>query len=191
MTKLLPRLAIICLLVTLCASCSRAPIRYTTNDNFELFISRENHHRTLRDFERELRVHRVYNVVPTYQLLLQGTDWRNNGLPQFAFPPSELWPNMIATLKFMQRFIIPVIGQVNVVSGFRTSAYNRVAGGAPRSRHLLFSALDVKPQSPISRARLHRQLKQIWQVHGKGMNVGLGLYSGSRFHIDTGGYRQW
>lgn len=179
------------LLVILCASCVPAPTRPTSSDDFELFISRANYHSVLRDFERELRVHRVYNVVPTYQLLQQGTDWRNNGLPQFAFPPARHWPNMIATLKFMQRFIIPVIGQIDVVSGFRTPTYNRVAGGAPRSQHLFFSALDIKPQSTVSRARLHQQLKQIWQVHGKGMNIGLGLYSGNRFHIDTGGYRQW
>lgn len=182
-------LAIVTLLF--CASCLHAPLRPKLSQDFEAFIAAGNHHNTLRNFERYLRAHRVQNVVPTEQLLRQGTDWRRNKLPQYAFPPTALWPRITDTLWLLRRFIIPVTGPVKVVSGFRTVKYNRAAGGATRSQHLEFSALDIKPVSDISRADLHYRLLHTWQVHGKALNMGLGLYKNRRFHIDTGGYRKW
>lgn len=98
---------------------------------------------------------------------------------------------MIKTLTFIQTFIEPEIGVVIPVSGERTSNYNQQAGGAPRSKHLEFCALDLVPSEDISREELHVKLKQIHAKNGKEHNVGLGLYDGVRFHIDTCGFRQW
>ena len=179
------------LILTMCISCARTPPRPQPSGDFQAFIADGNHHETLLKFERHLRVNSVANVIPIEQLLRQGTDWKNNRLPQYAFPPEALWPGMARTLKFMRRFVIPAIGPVEVLSGYRTPTYNRIAGGAKRSQHLEFSALDVKPSSDLSRAELHKRLQQIWQIHGRRLNMGLGLYQGRRFHIDTGGYRQW
>lgn len=181
----------ITLISGLVLSCTRTPTRPSLAIDFQNFVNNQNHHTQLRNFERRLRVSGVYNVIPTWQLLRQGTDWQRNNLPQFAFPPVYLWPRMTNTLKFMRRFILPVIGPVDVVSGFRTPTYNFAAGGAPRSQHLEFSALDVVPRSTISRSELHGRLLNIWQIHGKGLDMGLGLYQGKRFHIDTGGHRKW
>jgi len=178
-------------ILTVCLSCARTPPRPQPSADFQAFINAGNHQGTLLKFERYLRLSSVTNVIPTEQLLRQGTDWRNNRLPQYAFPPEALWPRMIETLKFMRRFVIPSIGPVEVLSGFRTPVYNRTAGGAKRSQHLEFSALDVRPVSDLSRTDLHKRLQRIWRTHGRALNIGLGLYGGRRFHIDTGGYRQW
>lgn len=179
------------LTILLCTSCLRAPVRPLLSEDFHQFIVTGNHYNKLRDFERFLRANRVNNVVPTEQLLRQGTDWKRNQLPQYAFPPQSLWPKMTDTLKLLRRFIIPVSGPIDVVSGFRTINYNRAAGGAPRSQHLEFSALDIKPRSGISRRDLHYRLLHTWHVHGAKLNMGLGLYNDRRFHIDTGGHRKW
>lgn len=185
------RAALLSVLAILLCACSNTPVRPTGPADFQHFIVNGNHQYTLRNFELQLRRSRVDHVIPTYQLLRQGTDWRNNRLPQYAFPAAADWPKMIRTLKFMRRFVIPAIGPVEVVSGFRTPTYNLAAGGAARSKHLSFSALDVKPRSAISRQQLHKRLLKIWHTHGKGLHMGLGLYSGNRFHIDTAGHRKW
>ena len=98
---------------------------------------------------------------------------------------------MLDTLVFLKYELIPHIGDVRVLSGFRTPHYNRLAGGAGRSRHLTFSALDLRPIADIDRTRLHRILQNRWHTLGEDYNLGLGLYSKQRFHIDTGGHRQW
>ena len=98
---------------------------------------------------------------------------------------------MVNTLVFLKYDLIPYIGDVRVLSGFRTPKYNRLAGGAGRSRHLTFSALDLKPVTEIDRSRLHRILQNRWHTLGEEYKLGLGLYSNLRFHIDTGGHRQW
>lgn len=184
-------LVVSALAIIVCVSCVRAPVKPILPTDFHAFIVDGNHHKTLRDFEAFLRANRITNVVPTEQLLQQGTDWRSHNLPKYAFPPEALWPRMADTLKLLRRFVIPEIGPIQVVSGFRTNDYNSIAGGALRSQHLEFSALDIKPLSDISKEELHTLLNRTWQTHGKGLNMGLGLYNNRRFHIDTGGHRKW
>jgi uncharacterized protein YcbK (DUF882 family) len=159
--------------------------------HFGAFIILNDAHQTLHEFEELLRSERVSDVVPVEKMWLQGTDWRSHEHTAYAIPPKESWPKIVRTLKFMRRELIPVIGPVEVMSGFRTPTYNFIAGGAPRSQHLTFSALDVRPKTKVSRRELHASLQRIWRRHGKTWDFGLGLYAGTRFHIDTGGYRQW
>lgn len=98
---------------------------------------------------------------------------------------------MIRTVKFIQNHIEPVGGPLVPVSGDRDQYYNQTAGGAPRSQHLSFCALDLVPIKDLSREELHRKLWQIYKTVGRENNMGMGLYSGLRFHIDTCGYRNW
>ena len=109
----------------------------------------------------------------------------------FTLPDKKNVSNMINTLKYTQQCIEPEIGVVIPVSGARTQIYNQQAGGALRSRHLEFCALDLVPANDITREQLHVKLKKIHAEFGQKNNVGLGLYSGVRFHIDTCGLRQW
>lgn len=159
--------------------------------HFGAFIILNDAHQTLHEFEELLRAERVTDVVPVEKMWMQGTDWRSHEHMAYAIPPKESWPKIVRTLKFMQRELLPVIGPVEVMSGFRTPTYNFIAGGAPRSQHLNFSALDVRPKADLARRELHTRLQRIWRQRGKAWNFGLGLYAGTRFHIDTGGYRQW
>jgi len=58
-----------------------------------------------------------------------------------SVPNRESWPNIIPTLRYAtvlrQRF-----GPCTVTSGYRDPVHNREVGGARRSLHLSFNALD-------------------------------------------------
>jgi uncharacterized protein YcbK (DUF882 family) len=159
--------------------------------DLQQFVNHTNSHRELADLQAYLALHDVHDVIPIDQLIKQGTDWQSKQQPKYAIPDRPLWPKMVRTLKLMQRFVIPSVGPVEVVSGFRTEKYNVLAGGARRSKHLEFAALDVIPQAGTDRDELHQKLLAVWRMHGKHLNMGLGLYGRNRFHIDTGGHRIW
>ncbi|MGF1683917.1 D-Ala-D-Ala carboxypeptidase family metallohydrolase [Photobacterium minamisatsumaniensis] len=133
----------------------------------------------------------VKETMPLHLVLLQGTDWRVSNTTIFNLPKRTNWDNMIRTLLFIQKHVSPKTGLLIPVSGDRSKEYNIHAGGAPRSSHLDFCALDLVPIDNISRPELHKILQEIYRTVGKKNKMGLGLYSGVRFHIDTCGHRQW
>ena len=187
-TRILP---VMLLVVLTLMSCVRRPVHEQAPESFRQFIIVNNLQEEYRALERFLYSKGVRDLVPTWQLLQQGTDFRQHNLSPYAFPERELWDRMAKTLTFIRVDLVPRIGPVEVLSGFRTKDYNFAAGGAPRSRHLTFSALDLRPLRKIERKRLHATLQKIWHSRGEKRKLGMGLYQGLSFHIDTGGYRQW
>ncbi len=130
-------------------------------------------------------------TMPLHLILLQGTDWRLKGTSIFTLPDKKQVPMMVRTLKFVQTHVEPLTGPLIPVSGDRDDYYNTNAGGAPRSKHLDFCALDLVPVRDIDRKELHKILWDIYLRVGRENSMGMGLYSGVRFHIDTCGYRNW
>ncbi|MPW36286.1 D-Ala-D-Ala carboxypeptidase family metallohydrolase [Vibrio sp. B1Z05] len=130
-------------------------------------------------------------TMPMHLILLQGTNWAMNGTSVFTIPDRKLVPNMVRTVKFIQQHVEPILGPLVPVSGDRTQYYNQTSGGATKSKHLSFCALDLVPINDISREELHKKLWGIYKSEGKKNDMGMGLYSGVRFHIDTCGYRNW
>lgn len=133
----------------------------------------------------------VEDVVPPFELLRQGTDWLMVEEPPFAMPPESKWPSMVRTLQAIRDEVVPVVGPVHVLSGWRTPEYNRKAGGSRRSKHMHFCGVDLIPQNPTSRKKLVSRLRKMHGKAGRDWNMGLGIYSGIRFHIDTCGFRKW
>jgi len=179
-------------LLSSCGVLEQAP--ENANDyptDFARFLNETEAHAEYEDFVYFLHSHDVHNIVPVWQLLQQGSDWQKHQLPKYALPDREHWDSMINTLVFLKYDLIPYIGDVRVLSGFRTPHYNLAAGGAGKSRHLTFSALDLRPVTDMERTQLHGILQNRWHSLGREYNLGLGLYAHLRFHIDTGGYRQW
>lgn len=142
-------------------------------------------------FVSSLRKAGVHDVVPPWQLWRQGTDWKRCRTPAFAVPPRKMWPGMVKTLRVLRDDVIPQTGPVEVVSGFRTRVFNKCAGGAKSSRHLFFEAVDVVPNRSWSRDDLHQTLDKVWTAGGRKTKLGLGLYAGVRFHVDTHRHRRW
>ncbi|GAM56276.1 hypothetical protein JCM19231_2530 [Vibrio ishigakensis] len=130
-------------------------------------------------------------TMPMHLILLQGTNWAMNGTSVFTVPDKKQVPNMVRTVKFIQEHVEPVTGPLIPVSGDRDQYYNQTSGGATKSKHLSFCALDLVPINDVSREELHKMLWQVYNKAGRENNMGLGLYSGVRFHIDTCGFRNW
>ncbi|WP_444928921.1 D-Ala-D-Ala carboxypeptidase family metallohydrolase [Microbulbifer sp. SSSA002] len=158
---------------------------------FSRFLSRDNNHARFTQLKRFLRANRVEQVVSPYELLRQGSDWQDLDEPAFAIPPKKLWWGIVNTLRVIEREIVPRIGPVSVLSGWRTPTYNRKAGGSRGSKHLHFCGLDIVPQKPFSRAQLVPVLRDMHKRSGREWQMGLGIYRGIRFHVDTCGYRRW
>ena len=139
-----------------------------------------------------LRKAKVGQVAPLYQILRTASDWRTCGGEPFAVPPAADWPRATRTLAWIQKRVKPAVGDVEVMSGFREDALNQCAQGARESAHLGFWALDLEPLDPtLDRPRLMDVLCRTHKAHGREADIGLGFYSGVRFHIDDKRYRHW
>ena len=142
-------------------------------------------------FKQYLEREGVAAVVPLAQLLRSDARWRRCNLPPFAVPPRARWSEIVPTLRYLRDHVEPVVGPLRAVSAYRDPAANRCFGGASASRHLRFAALDVEPVEPLDRRALVDQLCNLHATTGKRFAVGLGIYKGVRFHIDTTGFRRW
>lgn len=142
----------------------------------------------------------VGSVVPAWQLTRTDNNSRRTcERPQFLVPPRESWGRIVPVLKLVRDHVVPEIGPVEVSSSYRTTAFNDCIGGASRSRHLDFAAVDLRPIETISNPELFRRLCALQQRLGPSSRFGLGAYfdpsrpgkASGRFHVDVSGYRNW
>lgn len=142
-------------------------------------------------FKTFLDMKEIAEVVPTWQLVRTASMWRDCDGPRFEVAPVTEWQHIAETLDYVKNHVEPVIGKVNAVSGYRNPELNRCAGGAKESAHRHFYALDLVPVEPLSRPAMMRSLCAIHDFRGREYDVGLGFYSGMRFHVDSKGFRVW
>lgn len=142
-------------------------------------------------FESFLKGQELHGVLPTWQLTRTASDYRKCDGPGFEVAPIEEWQHIADTLRFIQRHVEPVIGDVEAMSGYRNPELNACAGGAKESAHRRFFALDLVPVRDLGRAGLIRSICAIHGFRGRGYDIGLGFYSGLRFHLDSKGFRRW
>jgi Peptidase M15 len=178
------RTCIAALLLLSIAACYR--VKYS---DYAEFTRKEA--RPLAQYERWLTGQGLSGVVPMEGLTRSATDWRKCKGQAYAVPPREYWPAIAPTLRLLEDEIKPLVGPVRVDSGWRSPKINTCAGGAKASKHMLYQALDLSPLSDITREDLIVRLCTFHRDHGARYNMGLGIYKGTRFHIDTGGYRRW
>ena len=133
----------------------------------------------------------VGGIVPTWQLFRTATSWKDCGAQPFEIPPTEEWPNIVQTLRYVRDYVNPALGPVEPVSVYRNPALNVCAGGAPESAHKLYSAIDMVPLKPITRETMMRTLCIDHSAHGEAYRAGLGFYAYMRFHVDSIKYRRW
>lgn len=142
-------------------------------------------------FESFLKGQDLLGVLPTWQLTRTASDYEKCDGPNFEVAPIEEWQHLANTLRFIKRHVVPVIGKVEAKSGYRNEALNACAGGAKESAHRHFFALDLVPVRDMARAGLIRSICAIHAFRGRGYDIGLGFYQGTRFHIDSKGFRKW
>jgi hypothetical protein len=143
-------------------------------------------------FKSFLEAADVDDVVPTWQLVRTASKWRECDGPRFEVAPITEWTHISETLGFVKAHVEPVIGDVEAVSGFRNAGLNKCSGGARESAHRHFFALDLVPANDgLSRAAMIRSICKIHDFRGQQYDVGLGFYTGNRFHVDSKGFRRW
>ncbi len=142
-------------------------------------------------FKSFLDMKGVDEVVPTWQLLRTASMWRECDGPRFEVAPFTEWQHIAETLQFIGKHVEPVIGDVQALSGYRNAQLNQCSGGAKASAHRHFFALDLSPVRDIGRTAMIRSLCRIHNWRGSGYDIGLGFYSGMRFHVDSKGFRKW
>lgn len=133
----------------------------------------------------------VGGIVPTWQLFRTATSWQSCGAQPFEIPPTDEWPHIVDTLRYIRDYVIPALGPVEPVSVYRNPALNVCAGGAPESAHKLYSAIDMVPLRPVTREAMMRTLCNDHSAHGEAYHAGLGFYAFMRFHVDSTKYRRW
>lgn len=145
----------------------------------------------VKSFNDYLTTYQVGGILPTWQLLRTATAWKDCGGQPFELPPTSEWPHIVQTLRYIHDYVIPAVGPVEPVSGYRNPALNTCAGGAPESAHKHYSAIDLVPLRPITREALMRTLCVAHSQHGAQYDAGLGFYAFMRFHVDSTKYRRW
>ena len=161
--------------------------------DFRAWLGRNAGHRAeLAAFRERLAADGVEGVVPLWQLLRTGSEWRQCGSDPFAIAPRDTWDHIAKTLKFVREQVEPAIGDVEPLSGYRDAALNACAGGAPGSAHRHFFALDLVPvDRSVTRERMIRSICIAHARDGRAYDAGLGFYTRFRFHVDSNGYRKW
>ncbi len=134
----------------------------------------------------------VNDILPLADILRSDARWRRCAAAEpFAVPPHRLWPAMVPTLRYVRDHVVPAVGPVRIVSGYRDPIANVCFKGAKASRHLRFAALDLMPVRRLSRDGLIARLCPLHARTGARFEVGLGIYPATRFHVDTAGHRRW
>lgn len=148
--------------------------------------------KALGAFRDYLAAHGLETVVPMWQLVRTSSSWRECGAQPFEVPPTDKWVRIEKTLKFVRDDIIPNVGKVETLSAYRNGELNACSDGAPRSAHREFFALDLTPvNKQLERSTMIRSVCKAHARDGRAYNVGLGFYSGRRFHVDSSGFRKW
>jgi hypothetical protein len=143
-------------------------------------------------FEHFLQGAQVAGIISTQQLLLSASAWQGCGEDSpYTLPPESDWSHIVPTLKFIRAEVVPTIGPVNAVSGYRSPELGKCAGGAPKSAHAGYYALDLTPLRAMDRAALIEKMCTVHAHFGQAYSVGLGFYDGVRFHVDTKSTRLW
>ena len=145
----------------------------------------------VKAFNDYLATYQVAGIVPTWQLLRTATSWQKCRGDPFEVPPTSEWPHIVQTLRYVNDYVIPAVGSVEPVSGYRNPVLNKCAGGAPESAHKHYSAIDLVPLRPTTREQLMRTLCGVHARRGPDYSVGLGFYAFLRFHVDTTKFRRW
>ena len=179
-------LAITILLIPVLWSCGQQ-----SESSFAKWQAVDGNRQAMERLQQFLIAEKVGNVIPLDQLLRSDSQWRRCGAEAFAIPAKDKWPEMVPTLRLIRDEVEPLIGPVEAMSVFRSPAINRCIKGASRSYHLQFRAIDMRPVKNVTRAQMIERLCALHARKGKALNMGLGIYKGTRFHIDTAGFRRW
>ncbi len=175
------------------ASSAGATAMATPPPSYLAWLAKGDNARNVAAFERELAARDIADIVPTFEILRTAIDWQRCGAEEYELPDAKTWPGAFASLSVIKNELVPVVGPVEIVSGYRHASLNSCAGGAPSSVHRQFGAFDAFVTGPETRDEMIARLCTWHHQRGPALQAGLGIYQGKKFHIDAGlkGYRTW
>ena len=100
-----------------------------------------------------------------------------------AYPPKSKWKNIIPTVQIVDKLRGALNHPIRITSSYRSDKYNKKVGGALKSQHKDFKALDIQCTG-LTPARLYHTLKK-YRDAGE-FEGGLSQYS-TFVHVDTRG----
>lgn len=167
--------------------------------SYTQWLNQGAHRQQVTRYYNYLIRHDASHAAPMFELLKSARDWQRCGREPYAVPSSELWDNLLPTLKVLQQLQDQkILNNIEVTSVYRDAELNQCANGSPGSKHVHNSALDFRIGSETPDigelekiARAKDQLCKYWQTHGQRLNMGLGVYASGQIHIDTQGFRTW
>lgn len=183
-------IALSALLAARLNSCGVGPTEPDVSD-YQTWIAKPDHEKAAKKLQTFLNQQGVGEVVPLYQLLRSDTQWKLCGAEPFNVPPEALWPDIVPALRIVRDKVIPRIGAVEALSVFRSPKINACIHGASHSYHMQFKAIDMRPGKGATRDQLILKMCSLQYREGHALNMGLGIYRGTRFHVDAAGYRRW
>ena len=132
-----------------------------------------------RDFQRLLDEAGVKYFKAHEVLYLGGM---NGYLRANAIPERNLWTNILPAIKAADEIRERIGRPITILSGYRNQRYNQLIGGASKSLHMEFKALDLTAKMSIPElARVAKQVRELGIFVG-----GVGIYNGF-VHIDCRG----
>lgn len=108
---------------------------------------------------------------------------RSSGYGKNKLPPNELLQNIIPALKALDTARWRLGRPVGINSTYRSAGYNKAIGGAKKSKHLSFQAIDCHPYDKENIDQLYRLLADA-RERGE-WTGGLGGYR-TFIHVDCG-----
>jgi len=100
-----------------------------------------------------------------------------------TFPPKTKWKNMESAIKLLDKLRADIGLPIRITSSYRSAAYNKNCGGAPKSYHKEFKALDIQ----VDGAKPSYVYARLLKYRNAGLFKG-GLSEYSTFvHLDTRG----
>ncbi|HLM67120.1 MAG TPA: D-Ala-D-Ala carboxypeptidase family metallohydrolase [Longimicrobium sp.] len=138
-------------------------------------------------FEQFIRQNANLQFFSWRELLFPGDAHGNRRSAGFGLngdPPSNLWGNVIPTIQILDALRAELGAPIRIISAYRTPAYNRAIGGALRSYHTTFQAIDFVAArgTPSVWAQELKEMRHAGLFKG-----GIGLYRGF-VHVDTRGW---
>lgn len=129
-------------------------------------------------FQKELDKRKV-KYFTADEVFFKGASDKKLGLN--TEPPEHLWDNIWKTIEVADKARAKHGKPIKISSAYRTPKYNKAIGGASKSQHTSFHALDLGTSAPKQLHKILTELRDKGEFKG-----GLGLYK-TFVHVDTRG----
>jgi lysozyme len=121
-----------------------------------------------------------------YELLVRGSKHSQQSSPAYGLntiAPRDMWNNIRPTILVLDRLRDKIGSPIQTLSVYRNLAYNTAIGGATKSMHMQFNAIDFQVKNTTLHPSQWAGLLQEMKANGE-FDGWIGIYP-SFIHVDT------